>query len=205
MNKIKIFKDNTRIAVKLFIVVWVVLLVHVLLKVTFNYWQPYVIPNEQLQFISDYIDKNKILIIILDSLFYIFNGYIMICCGLQRWHLGKKLNVLVLSMLILVYLSVIFIGQSDLVTLFMAIGLPLIINYKKWFWIIVTFALNNLFLILSLWLASFVSTNDMPYIIGTLFTLDYYFMLLLNYFTFNFLRNYKFNFFKQRKENKNGE
>lgn len=197
MEKIKIFKDNTRIAVKLFIMVWVVLLVHVLLKVTFNYWQPYVIPNEQLQYISNFIDNHKILIIILDGLFYIFNGYIMICCGLQKWHLGKKLNIIVLSMLLLVYLSVIFISQSDLVTLFMAIGLPIIINYKKWFWIILTFIFSNVFIALSLWLEGFTNANDMPYVIATLLNTDYYIMLLLNYFAFNFL--------KIRKEKKNGK
>lgn len=193
MEKIKIFKNNTRIAVKLFIMVWIVLLVHVLLKVTFNYWQPYVIPNETLQHISNYIDSHKAIMITLDGLFYIFNGYIVLCCCLQKWHLGKKLNIIILSMLILVYLSVIFIRQSDLVTLFISIGLPLIINYKKWCWTLLTFLLNNLFLLLSLWLESFVSTNDMPYIISTLFVFDYYIMLLLNYFVFNLIKERKKN------------
>lgn len=195
MEKIKIFKDNTRIAVKLFIMVWVVLLVHVLLKVTFNYWQPYVIPNEKLQYISNFIDKNKILIIILDSIFYIFNGYIMICCSLQKWHLGKKLNILTLILLVLGYLWVVFI-ENTIVGIFITIIYPLILNYKKWLWTLLTFGFSNIFLILSFYLEDFTNTNNLPYIIATLLNVDYYIMLLLNYFTFNFLR--------VRKEKKNG-
>lgn len=187
MEKIKIFKDNTRIAVKLFIMVWVVLLVHVLLKVTFNYWQPYVIPNEQLQYISNFIDNHKILIIILDSLFYIFNGYIMICCSLQKWHLGKKLNILTLILLVLGYLWGTFV-ETTIFTIFLSIVYPLILNYKKWKYILLTFILNNLFLILSLWLCETINIDTMPYIVNTLFVLDYYIMLVLNYFVFNFLR-----------------
>lgn len=187
MNKIKIFKNNTRIAVKLFIVVWVVLLVHVLLKVTFNYWQPYVIPNEQLQYISDYIDKNKILIIILDSLFYIFNGYIMICCGLQKWHLGKKLNIITLLLLVVGYYWGIFV-ETTIMSLFITIIFPLIINYKKWLYILLSFVFSFVFLAFSLFLEGFTNANNMPYIIATFLNTDYYIMLALNYFVFNFLR-----------------
>ena len=196
MNKIKIFKDNTRIAVKLFIVVWVVLLVHVLLKVTFNYWQPYVIPNEQLQYISDYIDNHKILIIILDSLFYIFNGYIMICCGLQKWHLGKKLNIITLLLLVVGYYWGIYI-ENTILTLILSLVYPIILNYKKWFWIILTFGFSFIFLSASLFLEGFTNANDMPYIISVFLALDYYIMLVLNYFIFNFIR--------KRKESKNGK
>lgn len=196
MKDLKIFKDNTRITVKLFIMVWVVLLVHVLLKVTFNYWQPYVIPNEQLQYISDFIDNHKILIIILDSLFYIFNGYIMICCGLQRWHLGKKLNILTLILLVLGYLWVVFV-ENTIVGIFLSIIYPLILNYKKYLAIFLSFVFSFVFLALSLFLEGFTNSNDIPYVISVFLALDYQIMLLLNYFVFNFLR--------KRKEKRNGK
>ena len=41
-------KNKSRLAIKLFIIVWLVLAIHIALKLTFNYWQPYVIPNETL-------------------------------------------------------------------------------------------------------------------------------------------------------------
>lgn len=192
----KIIKDKTRLTVKLFIVVWIVLLIHVLLKVTFNYWQPYVIPNEQLQYISDYIDNHKILIILLDNIFYIINGYVMICCGLQKWHLGKNLNIITLALLIGGYYWGIYI-ENTFMSLFITIVFPLILNYKKWFWIILTFIFSFIFLALSLWLEGFINSNNMPYIIATFLNIDYYFMLLLNYFIFNFIR--------KRKESKNGK
>ena len=71
-------KNKSKLAIKLFIIVWIVLAVHIALKLTFNYWQPYVIPNDKLQVISDFIDDNRLIEIILNGLLYIFNGYIMI-------------------------------------------------------------------------------------------------------------------------------
>lgn len=189
MNKIKIFKDNTRIAVKLFIMVWVVLLVHVLLKVTFNYWQPYVIPNEQLQAISDFIDNHKILIIILDSLFYIFNGIVMILCSIQSWWFKNlKQSIIVIFVVVLSYVYLIIFGQSTILSLTLNFAIPLIINYRKWLYTILAFVFSNVFLALSLFLEGFTNANDMPYVISVFLALDYYIMLLLNYFLFNLRR-----------------
>lgn len=189
MNLVKkeIVKDKGKLTLKLFVMVWVVLLIHVILKLTFNYWQPYVIPNEQLQAISDFIDRYEVITIILDGLFYIFNGYVVICCCLQKWHLGKKLSIITLVLMLVGYIWVVFL-ENTIITMFLSIIYPLILNYKKWKYIILTFIFNNLFIMLSLWLESFANVNDMQYIISVMFTLDYYIMLILNYFGFNFLR-----------------
>lgn len=196
MKDLKIFKDNTRITVKLFIMVWVVLLVHVLLKVTFNYWQPYVIPNEQLQYISNFIDNHRWLQATLNGIFYVFNGVVMILSGLQIWWFkNKKTSIIVLILLILVFLSSVLIAQSSIITLCISLGLPLIINYRKWLTILLSFVFSNIFLFFSLWLEGFTNSNDMPYIIGTFLNIDYYIMLVLNYFAFNLIR---------KKESKNG-
>lgn len=197
MKDLKIFKDNTRITVKLFIMVWVVLLVHVLLKVTFNYWQPYVIPNEQLQYISNFIDKNKILIIILDSLFYIFNGIVMILCSIQSWWFKNlKQSIIVMFVVVLSYVYLIIFGQSTILSLTLNFAIPLIINYRKWIYTILAFVFSNIFLALSLFLEGFTNANDMPYVISVFLALDYYIMLLLNYFLFNL---------KRKKEVENGK
>lgn len=180
-------KNKSKLAIKLFIIVWIVLAVHIALKLTFNYWQPYVISNDRLQVISDFIDANSIIKTILNGLLYIFNGYIMICCGLQCWQLGKKKNIITLIILILGFLWVVFIEQN-IIAFVLSIIYPLILNRKKWLTIILTFILNNVFLLLSLWLEQFASVDDMNYFIRVLFQFDYYIMLVLNYFVFNLIR-----------------
>ena len=185
--KLKMVKNKSKLAIKLFIIVWVVLAVHIALKLTFNYWQPYVISNDKLQIISDFIDDNRWIRDISDAITYIFNGYIMICCSLQVWHLGKKKNIITIILLFLGALCVLFI-ENTIITLLLAIVYPLILNRKKWLTIFITFALNNIFLLLSLWLTEFVNCNNMNYFIQMLFFFDYYIMLVLNYFVFNLLR-----------------
>lgn len=189
MNKEPMIKNKFRLSLKLFIMVWIALFVHVLLKLTFNYWQPYVIPNEQLQIISDFIDNNRWIRDILDVILYVFNGVIMILTSLQIWWFkNKKTAILVISLLIAVFLSVIFIGQNSVVTLFMSLGLPLILNYKKWAYILLTFILNNAFILLSLWLEGFSNSDNMCYVVQTFLVFDYYIMLVLNYFVFNLFK-----------------
>ena len=61
-------KNKSKLAIKLFVVVWIVLAVHIALKLTFNYWQPYIIPNDQLQVISDFIDDNRWIRTISDAI-----------------------------------------------------------------------------------------------------------------------------------------
>lgn len=180
-------KDKSRLAFKLFIMVWIMLTIHVTLKLTFNYWQPYVIPNDTLQSISDFIDSNEWLKITLNGLFYVFNGYIVICCCLQKWQLGKKKNIITLILLITGYFFGILIDRT-IGTLIVTIIYPLISNYKKWLYVILTFIFSNVFLFISLFLEGFVTANDMNYVVRMFLQFDYYIMLILNYFIFNLIR-----------------
>lgn len=179
-------KNKSKLAIKLFIIVWIVLAVHIALKLTFNYWQPYVIPNETLGAISDFIDNNSIIKIGLNAIFYIFNGYIMICCSLQVWYLKNKTNIITLILLIFASLWVVFI-ENTILSLFLSVIYPIILNRKKWLPTLLTFIFSNIFLALSLWLEGFVSANDMNYAIRMFLQFDYYIMLILNYFVFNFI------------------
>lgn len=180
---------------KLFLILWFLLFLQVILKITFNYWQPYAIPTQQLEVISDFIDSNKALIVVLDGVFYIFNAIIMILCSIQQWWFkNKKQSIIVISIIILSYIYLIIFGQSTILSIILNFSIPLIINYKKWLYIILTFIFSNLFLLLSLWIEGFTSSNDMSYIVATFLNIDYYIMLVLNYMLFNFIRI--------RKENK---
>lgn len=187
-NKI-IFKNKTSLAVKLFIMVWVVLLVHVLLKVTFNYWQPYVIPNETLQHISDYIDNHRWLQATLNGMFYVFNGIIMTLCSIKRWWFkSKKQAIFAVSLIAIGFVYKILTNDTIINTLLLCIVLPIILDYKKLLYTILTFAFTNLFLVLSLFLEGFVNSDNMNYIVATFLQIDFYIMLILNYFAFNLIR-----------------
>ena len=188
----KMLKNKTRLALKMFIILWFLLFLQVVLKLTFNYWQPYVIPTPQLEIISDFIDNNLWLKIIIDKIYWLFGTTIVILCGIQQWKFKNKKPFIVI--LICCLLSIIddFTKLNSLfgtlVSLFITIIFPLILNRKKWLWIILTFVLNNLFLLVSLWLEGFTKTDNMTYVIKLFFTHDYYIMLVLNYILFNFIR-----------------
>lgn len=185
----KMLKNKTRLALKMFIILWFLLFLQVILKLTFNYWQPYVIPTPQLEAISNFIDNNRWIRDILDGILYVFNGLIVILTGLQIWWFkNKKQGIIVILIIVLSYLFSVFVKQSTILTLILNFGIPLIINYKKFIWVVITFAFNNLFLWLSLWLEGFTNVNDMMYIIKVFFQGDYYIMLLLSYILFNFFR-----------------
>ncbi len=182
-------KNKSKLAIKLFIIVWIVLAVHIVLKLTFNYWQPYVIPNETLGAISDFIDSHRLLKDTIDGILYFINGLLMILCSIKCWWFkSKKQSIIVIVALILSYLHMIFFGQSSLFTLIFYFAVPLIIDKKKWLYALMTFLLSNVFMILSLFLEGFVNSDDMQYICKVFLQFDYYIMLILNYFVFNFIR-----------------
>lgn len=189
---IRMIKNKLKLTTKLFIILWVILFIQVILKLTFNYWQPYIIPTAQLEKISNFIDSNLWLKIIIDKIFYIFNGCIVILCGLQQWRFKNKL------VLLIILLGAIASAVDDLstydaiidtgITLLLSVILPLILNYRKWLTIILTFMLSNVYLFVSLWLEGLSNVDNMQYVIKIFFQNDYYIMLLLNYVLFNLLR-----------------
>lgn len=191
----KMIKNKFRLSLKLFIIVWIVLIVHVVLKLTFNYWQPYVIPTPQLQAISDYIDGNEWLKIFLNCILYIINAFLMILASVQSWKFKNEIPFI--TIIICYGISVIdnitpFNTIVDSVlSLFVPIGIPILINKKKWLPAIITFGLSYVFLALSLWLEGFANANNMNYVVALFLNFDYYIMLTLNYFVFNFIREKK--------------
>lgn len=188
----KMLKNKTRLALKMFIILWFLLFLQVILKLTFNYWQPYVIPTPQLERISDFIDNNLWLKIIIDKIYWLFGTFIMILCGIQQWKFKNKKPYIVIGIVCLISIINYFVKFNKIVeitiTLFTTIIFPLILNRKKWLWIILTFGFSNLFLSLSLWIEEFARIDNMRYIIKILFTNDYYIMLVLNYILFNLIR-----------------
>lgn len=197
----KMLKNKTRLALKMFIILWFLLFFQVILKLTFNYWQPYVIPTPQLERISDFIDDNLWLKIIINKILWFIGTYFMILSGIQQWKFKNKKIIIILIVIGLISFINDFIFNNSItiidfiISIFTLILLPIIINKKKWLTIILTFVLSYVFLFISLWLEGFSKTDDMQYLIRLLFNFDYYIMLVLNYILFNLIRI--------RKENKN--
>ena len=193
--KLVIIKDKLKLVKKLWYIVWATLFVMVILKLTFNYWQPYVIPNEKLQIISDFIDDNRWLQATLNGIFYFINGTIVILCSIKRWWYKNKIQAIIVSSIIMLsYLHMIFFGQSSIFTLILSVVIPLILDFKKWVYIIITFIFSNVFLALSLFLEGFSNANEMNYLIRMFLQTDYYIMLILSYFIINMIK------FKKRVE-----
>ena len=188
----KIVKDKTKLAVKLFIAVLVVLAVQVVLKLTFNYWQPYVIPTPQLQAISDFVDNNVWIKNIINTISYFISAILVVLCGVQQYWFKNKKQLIISLVTILICSLLNFIPFVNNITPFITtIILPLYINKKKWLFIILTFILSNVFVFISLWLNNFVKTDCNGFIIDTLFMFDYYILLVLNYQLFNLIRKEK--------------
>lgn len=194
MNKIKAkFKEMIpnplSLVTKLFCLLWFFLILQIVLKLTFDYWQPYVIPTSKLENLGNYIDSHRWLQASLNGMYYVINLVIMFLCGVQQWWFkNKKEMIIIIGLFILSFLSNVFLGTSNIMPFITTLLIPIIYNWKKTGWILLTFALNNLFILLSLWLEGFTNTDTMNYIVGTFFTHDYYIMLLLNYMLFNIIR-----------------
>lgn len=195
----KIVKNPLKLALKLYILIWIVLVLHITLKLTFNYWQPYIIPTSQLENISNFIDNNRWLEIICNGILYVINSLVAILCGVQRWKFKNKFEFIwVLLLIIICFILNITLKLNDYTIIVSCFLVPLIINYRKWLWIILTFVASFIFLALSLWLEGFVNTDDMNYIIKLFFEFDYYIMLVSNYILFNLIR-------MKKEKNKMGE
>lgn len=199
----KMLKNKTRLALKMFIILWVLLFLQVILKLTFNYWQPYVIPTPQLEIISDFIDNNLWLKIIINKILWFIGTYFMILSGIQQWKFKNKKIIIILIVIGLISFINDFIFNNSItiidfiISIFTLILLPIIINKKKWLTIILTFLLSYIFLFISLWLEGFSNGEEMRYIIKVLLQNDYYIMLVLNYILFNLIR-------MKKEEKKNG-
>lgn len=181
--------NKSKLATKLFIAVWIVLALHITLKLTFNYWQPYIIPNKTLQVISDYIDNNNWLKVLLNGILYFISSIVMILCSIKRWWF-KNNKQLIISLLVIIICFVYNVITTDTIvnTIFLTILFPILLDKKKWLYTISTFALSFVFLFLSLFLEGFVTADNMNYLIRTFLNFDYNIMLILNYFVFNLIK-----------------
>ena len=185
----RMIPNPLRLALKMFGLVWFFLVLQVVLKLTFNYWQPYVIPTEQLENVGNFIDDHRWLQATLNGVFYVINGIlVLLCCLRQWWFKNKREAIIVIGLIILGFLSSILLNDIYVHTIFLSIVLPLILKPKNWLWVILTFVASNLFMALSFFLEGLINSNNESFIIHTFMQFDYYIMLVLNYILFNLIK-----------------
>lgn len=185
----KMVKNPLRLTLKLFIILWALLLLQVVLKLTFNYWQPYVIPTPQLEALSNFIDEHEWLKVMLNGIFYLINGLMVILCCIKQWWFKNKKQLIITTFTIVTgYIYNLITGDSVINTIVITVILPLCLDIKKWVYVILTFVCSNLFLAFSLWLEGFVNADSMNYITRMFLQFDYYIMLVLCYLIINLIK-----------------
>jgi hypothetical protein len=185
MNKEKTIKF-------LWISMWATLLLMVVLKLTFNYYYPIVIENSKLLEISKYIDERNWLDNLLAYPFYIFNCIFVCLCAIKekwftkKWHL--ILVILTYTILYPIKLYTKFVGTILIFILYFLI--PLLITKNKKRWIIIMFALDNVFQLLSNFTRGNNMINTNTFIIRNCMLIDYYLMFMIYYIGGNYMGNF---------------
>ena len=167
----------------LWISMWATLLLMVVLKLTFNYYYPLVIENSKIITISKYIDNHIWLLIALQFIPYIFNGFFITLCVLQeKIKLKDKRIILILFVYIVAYpFKYINTWIAFSISLISYIILPLILTKYKRKLIFITFIIDNILQILS----NFARGNNLiiqdTFIIELFMQIDYYLMFIIYY------------------------
>lgn len=178
-----------RLSLKLFGLIWLFLFIHVILKLTFNYWQPYIIPTEQLENVGNFIDDHIFINKFISGILYIINGLLLILCGIQRWWFKNKKETFIVGFtLLLMYLLNELFNLDNITIIISSFVIPLVLDKKKWLWIILSFVCSFIFLALSLWIEGYSNANNMNYVVALFLNNDYYIMLIMNYILFNIIR-----------------
>lgn len=187
-NISKIIKNPARLALKVFILIWFFLIVQIVLKVTFNYWQPYVIPTPQLEKLSDFIDRNVWIKLVINGVLYTLNTTLYILCCLKQWWFKNKYQALLVIGLAILGYTINMLIPNFIVAVVLSIILPIVLKPKNWLYVLICFGLINVFQFLSLTLEGISNANYMPYIIAMLLNFDYYLMLATLYVGLNLMK-----------------
>lgn len=185
--------DTKKLIFRLWIVLWLCLLILLVLKFCFGIWYPIIIENEQLLYFNEFICNSWIKYIIL-SLFYFASVNIMYltCCIKKKY--DKILEAIIINVLILIsFMTKIFFRNFSvipeiLVSIIMPI-LYLLKNHKKAKkWKLILFPIATQILVfawqLNIYLVrgiDFVIDSDNHVLIGIVLQIDYYIFLIISW------------------------
>ena len=168
---------------------WITLLLMVVLKLCFNFYYPIVIENSKLLEISYYIDEHKIIMYVINYLLFVCNTVLItLCCIKEKWY-KKKLHLILILITASIGYPFKYINTwiSFAIILIPYIIIPLLITKNKKRWIFITFALDNVFQILSNFTRGNNLIADGTFLIVTFLWIDYYLLFLIYYLGGNYM------------------
>lgn len=185
--------DTKKFIFRLWIVLWLCLLILLVLKFCFGIWYPIIIENEQLLYFNEFICNSWIKYIIL-SLFYFASVNIMYltCCIKKKY--DKILEAIIINVLILIsFMTKIFFRNFSVIPeILVSIIIPILYllknhkKAKKWKLILFPIAIQilvfawqlNIYLVRGI---DFVIDSDNHVLIGIVLQIDYYIFLIISW------------------------
>lgn len=177
-------KDLEKLIRYLYLILWVILVLNAFFKITFNYITPIVINNEKTLKLSIFIDNNYILKSILNYFFYMFNVLIIsLCCINEKWYKRKEDLLLFIFVFTLCYFVKLYnFTFGSILGIILYFLLPLIITKQSKKYILMTFIIDNIYMILSNYNRDLgVTTNNSTFLVEKICYIDYYILLFTYY------------------------
>ncbi len=177
---------------RLWISLWIVLIILVIMKLLFNTWYPIILKNEYINNIFTYLDNKPLIIRVLVSMpFYCFNVIFVYLTTTIKKKLKRLEFLYIIGACISCVLKA-YINYLGLITeIILLVVIPIIYNFKhnvfhkKWMNVIYPIIMNVIYilwqsLILIVRNANVMLTNG-PFLISVVMQLDYYIFLIITY------------------------
>lgn len=182
----------------LIITCWAVLVLCLIIKLLGGNWFELATENTKFIQFCEFVDNTMWLKMLLACLIYVGSTYGLVCIILNKQYLNVKETIIFIPLMI--FKSIIywyFTTIGTIVDICILVVIPLILGkFKNWLRVLISFALINVFQIVSLLLRNIGlgNFNINSAFISLLYQVDYYVMIALMY-----LYNLQI---KKRKENK---
>lgn len=191
--------DMPKLIRRLWLLLWILLVILLVMKFCFGIWYPVVSNNEVFINVCEFIDNNRIVLIIITGILYIFNGHLiyLTCTSnrkYKRWYFALILTIVLVIMFPIKY----FNNSLGLVLEVLYIIFTIIYNIRnKVFgkkiidilFPIVYYILINLweFTILITRGTSSLVLTDLPSLVILILQLDYYIFLTITWIGVSFM------------------
>ncbi len=200
LNFINKIVDLPKLIRRIWILLWVILIMLLVLKFCFGIWYPIVVENETFINVCNFIDNTKWLNIGIMSIFYTFSANVICLTGLGRKKFNNIFTFIIFEVLIIsAYVIKFFNGIiGNVFEVFYCVILVIILNLiyhnfdKKWksFTVpLVNYVLLNLWQLL-IYLVRGLNLSDLEsygFTIGLILMLDYYVFILTNWMEVSFM------------------
>lgn len=189
--KNKKFLDFPKLIKRVWVILWLILIILLIMKFCFGIWYPIVVENEHLVKAFNWVDNHKIVFNILNYCLYVLNSYFVLLTFIKKLKFTKPL-IMVIYMAVMLGVAILkqqinIIGIiSEIVVIIIAIvyNLKYKTYYKTIFNIIIPIII---YIIINLWQFNIYLVRDLDlnkltdYNSAIIFTMqiDYYIFLII--------------------------